>query len=94
MEQGRVGIIDHLHQRLNQLVSRAYGWRDDLTDSQIVERLISQNQAWADTEAQGEVQFLRPLYQAGRFERKRPDRRSPSCRSRRKRHCCPRSQAL
>lgn len=68
-EQGRVGIMDHLHQRLDQLVSRAYGWPDDLTDSQIVERLIGLNQARADKEAQGEVQFLRPIYQTGKVRK-------------------------
>ncbi len=68
-EQGRVGIIDHLHQRLDQLVSRAYGWPDDLTDSQIVERLIGLNQVRADKEAQGEVRFLRPIYQTGKVRK-------------------------
>lgn len=68
-EQGRVGIIDHLHQRLDQLVSRAYGWPDDLTDSQIVDRLIGLNQLKAEREGQGEISFLRPLHQAGKVQK-------------------------
>ncbi|MEN5363060.1 class I SAM-dependent DNA methyltransferase [Brevundimonas intermedia] len=65
-DQGRVGIIDHLHQRLDQLVAKAYGWPDDLADSQIVERLIQMNQARAEQEEQGDIRFLRPAYQAGK----------------------------
>ena len=44
-ESARIGLIDHLHQRLDQQVSRAYGWPDDLTDAQIVDRLIGLNHA-------------------------------------------------
>ena len=65
-DQGRVGIIDHLHQRLDQLVAKAYGWPDDLADSQIVERLLQMNQARAEQEEQGDIRFLRPAYQAGK----------------------------
>jgi len=65
-DEGRVGIIDHLHQRLDQLVAKAYGWPDDLADRQIVERLIQLNQARAEQEAQGDIHFLRPDYQAGK----------------------------
>lgn len=65
-DQGRVGIIDHLHQRLDQLVTKAYGWPDDLADRQIVERLIQLNQARAEQEEQGDIRFLRPAYQAGK----------------------------
>ncbi|GAW39980.1 hypothetical protein SH203_00367 [Brevundimonas sp. SH203] len=63
-EAACIGLIDHLHQRLDQQVSRAYGWPDDLTDAQIVDRLIGLNQARADREASGEIAFVRPAYQA------------------------------
>lgn len=66
-DQGRIGILDHLHQRLDRLVSRAYGWPDDLSDTQILARLIELNQARAEEEAIGNIRFLRPAYQTGRL---------------------------
>ena len=67
-EEGCVGVLDHLHQRLDRLVAQAYGWPDDLSDAQIVDRLIDLNQARAEEEALGHVRFLRPVYQAGRVK--------------------------
>ena len=65
-EAGCVGVLDHLHQRLDRLVAHAYGWPDDLTDNQIVDRLIVLNQARAEQEAMGDIRFLRAAYQAGK----------------------------
>jgi hypothetical protein len=88
-DQGRVGIIDHLHQRLDQLVAKAYGWPDDLADSQIVERLLQLNQARAQQEEQGDIRFLRPAYQAGKVRQGVARPPQPLLRHRRKRRCCP-----
>lgn len=66
-DQGRIGIIDHLHQRLDQLVSRAYGWPDDLSDSQIVERLITLNKMGLEEEARGDIRFCVRLIRPARF---------------------------
>ena len=65
-EMGCIGVLDYLHQRLDQAVAAAYGWPNDLSDAQIVDRLIVLNQHRAEQEACGEVRFLRPGYQATR----------------------------
>lgn len=65
-EMGCIGVLDYLHQRLDQAVAAAYGWPNDLSDAQIVDRLIVLNQHRAEQEACGEVRFLRPGYQAAR----------------------------
>lgn len=65
-EMGCIGVLDYLHQRLDQAVAAAYGWPNDLSDAQIVDRLIVLNQHGAEQEACGEVRFLRPSYQATR----------------------------
>jgi hypothetical protein len=63
-EAGCVGLLDHLHQRVDHLVARAYGWPDDLADDQIVDRLIQLNQVRGEREAGGDIALLRPAYQA------------------------------
>ncbi len=65
-EAGCVGLIDHLHQRIDRLVAEAYGWPADLADNQIVDRLIALHGARADEEAAGRVAFVRPDYQSPR----------------------------
>jgi len=67
-EQGCVGILDHLHDRLDRVVAEAYGWPSDLRDEQIVDRLIELNRGRGEQEALGEVKFLRPAYQAGKVK--------------------------
>lgn len=76
-EEGCVGVLDHLHQRLDRLVAQAYGWPDDLSDAQIVDRLIVLNAARAAEEASGTIRFLRPIYQAGRVKTGTPVKQAP-----------------
>ncbi len=66
-EQGLVLILKELHERLDRLVFQAYGWPADLTDDEILERLVALNAERAREEAAGHVRWLRPDYQIPRF---------------------------
>jgi hypothetical protein len=64
-EQGLVSILKQLHDDLDTAVFEAYGWPANLTDEEILERLVALNAERAAEEAQGIVRWLRPEYQAG-----------------------------
>jgi len=68
-DAGRVGVIHELHRRIDVAVSEAYGWPADLSDADILTRLVGLNRERAEEEAQGLVRWLRPDYQAARFAR-------------------------
>ncbi len=68
-DAGCIGLLDHLHDRLDRLVAEAYGWPHDLADAAMVDRLIALNRARAEEEARGSIRFLRPEYQAPRLPR-------------------------
>ncbi|GAA4780918.1 hypothetical protein GCM10023219_31300 [Stakelama sediminis] len=61
--RGRVDIIAELHDRIDDAVADAYGWPRDLTDEQIVERLVALNAERHAEEQAGKVRWLRPDYQ-------------------------------
>lgn len=65
-EEGRVGVIHELHNRIDAAVAEAYGWPADLSDQEILERLVTLNRERAAEEATGFVRWLRPEYQVGR----------------------------
>ena len=65
-EEGRVGVIHELHNRIDAAVAEAYGWPADLADQEILERLVALNKERAAEEATGLVRWLRPEYQVGR----------------------------
>ncbi|MEN5114373.1 DNA methyltransferase [Brevundimonas diminuta] len=67
-DRGQVGLLHHLHQRLDQQVASAYGWRDAMTDQAALGALLELNRARRVQEERGEIQFLRPTYQAGRIK--------------------------
>jgi hypothetical protein len=66
-QRGRVLILKELHEQIDALTAQAYGWPADLTDEQILERLVSLNAERAKEEATGHVRWLRPDYQIPRF---------------------------
>ncbi|MGO4705522.1 class I SAM-dependent DNA methyltransferase [Microvirga sp. 2MCAF38] len=66
-DEGLILILKELHERLDRLVFKAYGWPADLTDEQILERLVALNAERAKEEAAGHVRWLRPDYQIPRF---------------------------
>lgn len=70
-EAGCVGLLDHLHRRLDAMVPRAYGWPAEMTDQEAVARLAMLNRERAEEEAQGQVRFLRPAFQTARVRMSR-----------------------
>ncbi len=65
--RGLVLILRELHETIDRLTFDAYGWPHDLTDEQILERLVALNAERAKEEAAGHVRWLRPDYQIPRF---------------------------
>jgi hypothetical protein len=65
--RGRVLILKDLHDQIDVATADAYGWPRDLSDEQILERLVALNAERAREEAAGQVRWLRPDYQIPRF---------------------------
>ena len=66
-QRGRVLILKELHDQIDAATAQAYGWPVDLTDEEILERLVALNAERAREEAAGHVRWLRPDYQIPRF---------------------------
>lgn len=66
-DDGLVLILKELHDRLDAAVSDAYGWPVDLSDEEILARLVALNAERAREEARGLVRWLRPDYQIPKF---------------------------
>ena len=63
LNRGWVLILKDLHDRIDEAVMLAYGWPADLTDEDILTRLVELNQARAAEESRGLIRWLRPDYQ-------------------------------
>lgn len=66
-DAGCVGVIHELHQKIDAAVAAAYGWPADLSDDDILSRLVALNKERAAEERAGLVRWLRPDYQIPRF---------------------------
>jgi hypothetical protein len=66
-DDGLVLILKELHDKLDAAVAEAYGWPADLSDNDILTRLVALNKERAQEEARGIVRWLRPDYQIPRF---------------------------
>lgn len=66
-DRGRVLILKDLHEQIDRAAADAYGWPHDLSDEQVLERLVALNAERAAEEAAGHVRWLRPDYQIPRF---------------------------
>lgn len=66
-DRGRVLILKDLHDQIDRATADAYGWPHDLSDEQILEKLVALNAGRAKEEAAGQVRWLRPDYQIPRF---------------------------
>lgn len=66
-EKGLVSVLRQLHDEIDAATFEAYGWPADLTDEQILERLVALNKERAAEERAGHVRWLRPDYQIPRF---------------------------
>jgi hypothetical protein len=63
-DRGLVSTLKSLHDDLDAAVFGAYGWPKDLTDAEILERLVELNAERAEEEKRGIIHWLRPEYQA------------------------------
>ncbi|MDJ0756021.1 MAG: hypothetical protein QNJ45_21010 [Ardenticatenaceae bacterium] len=62
-DKGLIGILKQIHDDLDAAVFDAYGWPHDLSDEEILERLVELNKERAAEEARGIIRYLRPEYQ-------------------------------
>ncbi len=60
-------ILKERHEELDAAVAAAYGWPAELSDDEILGRLVALNKQRAAEEAKGHVRWLRPEYQIPRF---------------------------
>jgi hypothetical protein len=63
-EQGLVSVLKQIHDDLDAAVFDAYGWPRDLTDEEILRRLVDLNRERAEEEARGIIRWLRPEFQS------------------------------
>jgi Fe2+ or Zn2+ uptake regulation protein len=61
--QGLVLILKELHEKLDALVAESYGWPENLSDDEILAKLVALNAERAAEEKRGLVRWLRPEYQ-------------------------------
>jgi hypothetical protein len=66
-DDGLVLIMKELHDKIDAAVAEAYSWPADLTDDEILARLVALNKARTEEERRGLVRWLRPDYQMPRF---------------------------
>ncbi len=64
--RGLVLIVKELHDKLDSLVARAYGWPENLSDEETIARLVALNAERAAEEKRGLIRWLRPDYQRQR----------------------------
>lgn len=62
-EQGLVSILQQLHSNLDAVVADAYGWPPQISEEEVLEKLVALNKVRAAEEAQGLIRWLRPEYQ-------------------------------
>jgi hypothetical protein len=62
-EQGLVSVLKQIHDDLDAAVFDAYGWPHDLTDDEILVRLVALNRERAEEEKSGLIRWLRPEFQ-------------------------------
>lgn len=64
-QAGLVSMLKDIHDQLDSAVLDAYGWPYNLSDDEILSRLLALNAARADEEEAGVTRWLRPEYQKG-----------------------------
>ncbi|MEQ8267886.1 MAG: class I SAM-dependent DNA methyltransferase [Parvibaculum sp.] len=66
-EKGLVSVLKQIHDEIDAAAFDAYGWPHDLSDEEILTRLVALNKERAEEERRGLVRWLRPDYQVPRF---------------------------
>jgi hypothetical protein len=59
-------ILKELHDKLDKLVFEAYGWSPELSDDELLTKLVALNAERAAEEKRGLIRWLRPEYQLAR----------------------------
>jgi len=62
-ERGLASVLKGIHDDLDAAVSEAYGWPIDLTDDELLSRLVTLNEQRLSEEASGLIRWLRPEFQ-------------------------------
>ena len=62
-EGGLVSVLKQIHDELDAAVFHAYGWPHDLSDEEILRRLVDLNRERAEEEKRGIIRWLRPEFQ-------------------------------
>ncbi|MCR9222492.1 MAG: hypothetical protein NXH70_00360 [Hyphomonas sp.] len=62
-DQGQIGLLKDLHDQIDAATAEAYGWPANLSDEEILERLVALNRERHLEEIGGNVRWLRPEYQ-------------------------------
>jgi hypothetical protein len=63
-DAGLVGVMRQIHDKIDAAVAESYGWPVDISDEEILERLVALNHERAAQERDGKVRWLRPEFQA------------------------------
>jgi hypothetical protein len=63
-EHGLVSVLKQIHDELDVAVAAAYDWPVDLSDDEILTRLVALNHERAAEEKRGLIRWLRPEFQA------------------------------
>ncbi len=63
-DKALVSTLKQIHDELDTAVLDAYGWHHDISDEEILERLVALNAERAEEERNGLIRWLRPEYQA------------------------------
>ena len=63
-DRGLVTLIRQHHDAIDTAVAEAYGWPADLSDEDILTRLVALNKTRATEEAKGVIRWLRPEFQS------------------------------
>lgn len=66
-DRGLVTLIRRHHDTIDALVAESYGWATDLSDEEMLTRLVALNKERAAEEARGIIRWLRPEYQASDY---------------------------
>jgi hypothetical protein len=62
-DRGLVSVLRDIHDQLDATVAEAYGWPADLTEEDILFRLVDLNAARSTEERSGLIRWLRPEFQ-------------------------------
>jgi Fe2+ or Zn2+ uptake regulation protein len=66
-DDGLVLVLKDYHDEIDAAVAQAYGWPVDLSEQEVLARLVALNRERAAEEARGHVRWLRPDCQIPRF---------------------------